>query len=92
MNKKKRGRIKITENLYFDRDIMIELFKHFLPISVKKTYDGFIQCPALGYYILQGYADGFEEIKDEDIIPDYDPLFTRDAQNKNILLSFKKIK
>ena len=48
--------------------------------------------PALGYYILQGYADGFEEIKDEDIIPDYDPLFTRDAQNKNILLSFKKIK
>ena len=74
MNKKKRGRIEVSEALYFQPKAMAEVFKHFLPIKIELDFDK---------YVLYGLCEQFKEIEQEDSVPQYS--FTLTSRGLEIL-------
>ena len=81
MNKKKRGRIEVSEELYFQPGAMAEVFKHFLPLKIEFDYDK---------YVVYGLCEEFEEIEQEVSVPQY--MFTitrRGIEIQAILERFK---
>ena len=71
-NFNKRGKVKISRQLYYDGNISHLLFKNFLPIKIETDIDGFI--------IIAGYSNYFEEVKEGFAVPFYEIIFSTNVQ------------
>ena len=82
MNKKKRGRVEISEDFYLNNETFL-VFQYFLPCRI--NYD-----PLRKMYVLDGYCEAFEEIEEAEEIPRYEFTLTK-IGNVNSVSEIKRI-
>jgi len=69
----KRGLIKVSNPVMHDHEVMKVIYSEFLPFRIDYEYLGI----DTGIFNLYGWCDRFDEIKDGDILPQYDFMLKR---------------
>lgn len=83
INFKKRGKVKISREIYFNNITISYMFRNFLPVKIEEDIDGFM--------IIAGYSKFFDELEEGCTPPFYDFVFSQDVQGMPELLKVQKL-